>query len=166
MLSYAMSYIPLLFFDASALNFYIDGKQGVKQRNTIKLFEALDAGRYKAYSSDAVLDELKRTSQPKRDELVGLFDKYMQEVFQSNDEIEHLAGLYVSKHIIPAKSMTDARHIATATVKALDFVVSCNMGHIVKEKTMIGTGFVNLRAGYRHIGLSTPTEVIEYDTGR
>jgi hypothetical protein len=109
---------------------------------------------------------LEGTHQPKRDELVGLFNKYIKKVFQSDAEIEHLASLYVSKHIIPAKSMTDALHIATATVNKLDFVVSCNMGHIVKEKTMIGTGFINLRAGYRHIGLSTPTEVIEYDRER
>jgi hypothetical protein len=37
------------------------------------------------------------------------------------------------------------------------------MGHIVKQKTMIGTGFINLRAGYKQIGLSSSMEVMEYD---
>jgi hypothetical protein len=59
--------------------------------------------------------------------------------------------------------MDDALHIATATVNNFDFVISYNLGHIVKTKTMIGAGLVNLREGYRQIGLSTPTEVLEYD---
>ena len=45
----------------------------------------------------------------------------------------------------------------------IDFVISFNQGHIVKTKTMIGAGFVNLRQGFRQIGISTPTEVLEYD---
>jgi len=49
------------------------------------------------------------------------------------------------------------------TVNNLDFVISYNQGHIVKVKTMAGTGLANLRAGYRYIGLATPTEVLEYD---
>jgi hypothetical protein len=40
-------------------------------------------------------------------------------------------------------------HIAVATVKNLDFVVTCNMGHMNKQKTMIGTGFINLRPGIK-----------------
>jgi hypothetical protein len=38
------------------------------------------------------------------------------------------------------------------------------MGHIDKRKTMIGTGFINLRAGYKNIGICSSMEVIEYDT--
>jgi hypothetical protein len=71
--------------------------------------------------------------------------------------------MYIKKDIIPSKFRDDALHIATATVNNLDFVVSYNLGHIVKTKTMIGAGLANLREGYRQIGLSTPTEVLEYD---
>jgi hypothetical protein len=51
-------------------------------------------------------------------------------------------------------------------VSQLDFCVSCNMGHITKQKAMIGTGFVNTREGYPRIGLATPQEVLEYDRPR
>jgi hypothetical protein len=71
--------------------------------------------------------------------------------------------MYVEKHIIPPKSRNDGLHIAVATVNNLDFVVSCNMGHIDKRKTMIGTGFINLRTGYKNIGICSTMEVIEYD---
>jgi hypothetical protein len=76
--------------------------------------------------------------------------------------VDPLADLYVVWNIIPVKYRTDAVHIATATVNGLDCVVSFDMGHIVKPKTMIGAGFINLYGGYRWIGLATPTEVIEY----
>ena len=70
---------------------------------------------------------------------------------------------YIEKSIIQEKHPEDALHIANAIVNNLDLVISYNMGHIVKIKTIIGAGFINLRAGYRQIGLSTPTEVLEYD---
>ena len=41
------------------------------------------------------------------------------------------------------------------------FFVYCR--HEIYPKTMIGAGLANLHEGYRHIGLSTPTEVLEYD---
>jgi hypothetical protein len=72
--------------------------------------------------------------------------------------------MYVVKHIIPPRYRDDGLHIAVATVNNLDFVVSCNMGHIDKRKTMIGIGFINLRAGYKNIGICSSMEVIEYDT--
>jgi hypothetical protein len=50
-------------------------------------------------------------------------------------------------------------------VHGLDCVVSFNMGHIVKPKTMIGTGFINLYEGYRWIGLAPPTELINFVDG-
>jgi hypothetical protein len=95
------------------------------------------------------------------DELV---EQYVKKVLKPNDDAHKLADMYVEKHIIPPKYRNDGLHIAVATVNDLDFVVSCNMGHIDKRKTMIGTGFINLRAGYKNIGISSSMEVIEYDT--
>jgi predicted nucleic acid-binding protein len=158
-----MSYTPKIFLDASVFNFYIDGKQGKKRLKTIELFDAIKDARYAAYSSAAVIEELKDAPQEKSDEMLDLVEKYTKKVFPISDEIRQLSGIYVKNNIIPVGSMTDAIHIATATVNDMDFVVSCNMGHVVKQKTMIGTGFINLRAGYKQIGLSSSMEVIEYD---
>ncbi|GMO12148.1 MAG: hypothetical protein Ta2A_21610 [Treponemataceae bacterium] len=158
-----MSYTPKIFLDASVFNFYIDGKQGKKQQETIKLFAAIKNGRYKAYSSATVIDELKDAPLEKREKLLDLVEEYVKDTFTTTGKTERLAETYVQNGIIPAGSKTDAIHIATATVNEMDFVVSCNMGHIVKQKTMIGTGFINLRAGYKQIGLSSSMEVMEYD---
>ncbi|MCL1931252.1 MAG: hypothetical protein FWF55_05510 [Treponema sp.] len=158
-----MEYIPKLFLETTVFNFYFEGKQGQKQTAAIRLFEAIAQGRYEAYTSEAVMKEIKDASAEKAEKMEALSKEYIKDVIQPSPEAERMADIYVKKGIIPLKFRTDALHIATAVVNELDFVVSYNLGHIVKTKTMIGTGFANLREGYRQIGLSTPTEVIDYD---
>jgi hypothetical protein len=41
-----MDVVPKLFIDSSAFNYYVDGKQGQKQRETQKLFATIEAGKY------------------------------------------------------------------------------------------------------------------------
>jgi protein-arginine kinase len=93
----------------------------------------------------------------------GLLQKYFENVIIPLPEAKRLAYVYIAKGIIPEKFIDDAIHIATAATNKLDFVISRNQGHIIKTKTMIGTGLANLREGYKQIGLSTPTEVLSYD---
>jgi predicted nucleic acid-binding protein len=158
-----MQYIPKLFLETTVFNFYFETKQGQKQTDAIRLFEEIAGGKYEAYTSKAVIDEIKAASKEKAEKMKTLSKKYIKRVIRPSPEAKRIADIYVKKGIIPLKFWADALHIATATVNKLDFVVSYNLGHIVKTKTMIGTGLANLREGYRQIGLSTPTEVIDYD---
>jgi predicted nucleic acid-binding protein len=156
-------YIPKLFLETTVFNFYFEDKQGQKQTDAIRLFEEIAGGKYEAYTSEAVIDEVKAASREKAGKMEALSKKYIKRAIQPSPEAERMADIYVKKGIIPLKFWDDALHIATATVNNCDFVVSYNLGHIVKTKTMIGTGLANLREGYRQIGLSTPTEVLNYD---
>ena len=54
-------------------------------------------------------------------------------------------------------------HIAIATVKDLDMIISMNFQHIVKRKTKIGTGNINALNGYRAMEIYSPMEVVEYE---
>ena len=158
-----MKYIPKLFIETSVFNFYFEGKQGQKQKDAIRLFEEIAKGRYEAYTSQTVMKEIKDASREKFEKMKALSQKYIKGLIFPPPEAVQMAGIYVKKGIVPSKYKSDALHIATAVVSNFDFVVSYNQGHIVKTKTMIGTGLANLREGYRQIGLSTPTEVLEYD---
>ena len=156
-------YIPKLFIETTVFNFYFEGKQGQKQKDTIRLFEEIAKGKYEAYTSNAVIKELKGSSEEKFEKMKGLSEKYIKEVIVPSPEAKRLAGVYIAKGVVSVKSKEDALLIATAAVNNIDFVISYNQGHIVKTKTMIGTGLANLHEGYRQIGLATPTEVLEYD---
>ena len=152
-----MKYTPKLFLETTVFNFYFEGKQGQKQTDTVRLFEEIARGRYEAYISQEVINEIEAASEEKAAKMEALSEKYIKRLIQPSPEAERMADIYVKKGIIPLKSRNDALHIATAVVNDLDFVISYNQGHIVKTKTMIGTGLANLREGYRQIGLSTPT---------
>ena len=158
-----MKYIPKLFIETTVFNFYFEGKQGQKQTDAVRLFEEIAKGKYEAYTSQTVINEIKAASAKKSEKMDTLSRKYIKKLLIPSPETERMAELYIKKGIIPLKFIEDALHIATATVNGFDFVVSYNLGHIVKTKTMIGAGLANLREGYRQIGLSTPTEVLDYD---
>ena len=158
-----MQYIPRLFLETTVFNFYFEEKQGQKQTDAIRLFEEIAGDKYEAYTSEAVMKEIKDASREKAEKMEALSKEHIKGVIQPSSEAERMADIYVKKGIIPSKFRTDALHIATATINKLDFVVSYNLGHIVKTKTMIGTGLANLREGYRQGGVSTPTEVLDYD---
>ena len=158
-----MKHLPKLFIETTVFNFCLEGKQGQKQKDAMRLFDEIAKGRYEAYASEAVFRELEAAPEEKRNQMLSLYGRYIQETIATTPEAEFLAKIYIKKSIIPEKYRDDALHIAVTTVNNLDFVISFNQSHIVKTKTMIGTGLTNLRHGFKQIGLSTPTEVLEYD---
>ena len=64
------------------------------------------------------------------------------------------------------KYRTDGLHIALATVSDLDMIISMNFQHIVKRKTKLVTGSINVLNGYRTIEILSPMEVIENETDK
>jgi hypothetical protein len=85
------------------------------------------------------------------------------EVIPASDETKNLAMAYIESGIIPSAYGTDGFHIAAASVRGLDFIVSLNFRHIVKRKTIEGTEIINFHKGYKRIGIYTPAEVIDND---
>lgn len=60
---------------------------------------------------------------------------------------------------MPEKFINDALHIAIATVNGIDTVVSWNLEHIVKLKTIVEVNKINLKNGYKQIFIVTPEEI-------
>jgi predicted nucleic acid-binding protein len=155
--------IPKIYLETTIFNFFFTDDAPEKAQDTLKLFQEIQEGRYEPYTSDYALMEIKNASEPKRARMLELLDKYSIFSLPTSDDAKRLADIYVGEGIIPEKYFTDALHIAIATVSELDFIVSFNFKHIVKRKTVIMTESVNLREGYRQIGIFSPTEVIEND---
>jgi predicted nucleic acid-binding protein len=155
--------IPKVYIETSVFNFYFADDAPDKRNDTLRLFEEIRQGKYEPYTSDFAVQELQRTQEPKRKAMIDLITEYSVSVLSEDDETRRLARIYVAEKIIPEKYLTDAIHIAAATVYDLDFIVSYNFKHIVKLKTITMTEIVNLREYYRRIGIYSPTEVVEYD---
>ena len=155
--------VPRIYLESTVFNFYFADDAPDKRRDTLKLFEEILEGKYLPYASEYVIQELRRDAEPKRSKMAELFKQYSVTILPTSAEAERLADVYVAEGIIPQKYSTDAVHIAMATVNDIEHIVSYNFQHIVKMKTIVMTEIVNLREGYRRIGIFSPTEVIESD---
>ncbi|GAB6391266.1 MAG: putative PIN domain protein [Treponematales bacterium] len=155
--------VPHLYVESTMFNFYFYGKGKEKQAHTLRLFDAIAAGTYEAFTSEYALKELRRDTGARYQKMFALVDKYRLHTFPMSDEVDELAVRYVDRGIIPEKYIDDANHIAVCALNGLDFVVSYNYNHIVKLKTIIGTALVNRRLGLPIVGLCTPKEILDYE---
>jgi predicted nucleic acid-binding protein len=154
--------IPTLYIETSTFNFY-DSKESKKQQATRALFDWIEKGRFKAFTSEVVIEELSKAEEGKRQKMLDLISRHDMEVLDYDKRAEDLAELYMEKGVIPRKYFTDAWHIAIASVNKLNFVISFNFGHIVKLQTLNMTGLENVRRDYPQLGLLSPKEWFEYD---
>jgi predicted nucleic acid-binding protein len=153
--------IPKVYLETSVFNSGFADDASDRKEDTLKLLEDIEEGKYKPYTSDYVLQELKCATDPKEGLKIELINRYRMTILKKSDEAEHLAGLYVTECVIPARNLTDGIHLALTAVSDLDFIVSFNFKHIVKRKTMTMTEGINIRQGYKRIGIHSPSEVIE-----
>jgi predicted nucleic acid-binding protein len=156
--------IPTIYLETTIFNFpFVDDAPQYKA-DTLQLFEKIRDGTFKAFTSEYVKGELEDTKDMvKRERMKALIAKYGISVIPMSEKAEYLADAYVISGIIPKNFLTDAIHIATATVAGIDFIVSLNFKHIVKQKTIMESENINIREGYKRIFIYTPAEVINHD---
>jgi len=152
-----------IYIETTLFNFYVDEERDAHVA-TVKLFKEIAAGKYEAFTSRYVVDELRNASEAKREKMLNLILEYDIPILEPTDDAAKLAGLYVEAQIIPHKYRTDGLHIAIAAVNDLDMIISMNFQHIVKRKTIKMTGHINTMNGYRAIEIYSPMEVIEDET--
>jgi len=153
---------PRIYLETTIFNFVFADDAPEKTWATIKLFEEIKAGRYVPYASDYVIDELNKAPEPLRSDMLNLIDRYGIINLEVQEEADKLAEIYLMERVVPPSHPMDALHLAIAAVMEMDFIVSWNFKHIVKRNTILATGAINLREGYKPLGIFSPMEVIEY----
>lgn len=153
---------PKIYLETTMFNYYFDAERDA-HADTVKLFEEVKAGRFEAYTSAYVIGELANAPDEKRNLMMGLLTEFNITVLDASNEADKLAAIYQKQGIIPKTNKIDAQHIAAATVSDLDMLLSLNFKHIVRQKTVKLTAFVNVSMGYRQIEICSPMEVVEND---
>jgi hypothetical protein len=154
-----------IYLETTMFNFYYapdkSGYQVLKPQ-VYQIFEQIKAGKYEPYTSIYATEEIdNETNQEKREKMWQLVTDYDVRVLPDDDEAKRLAALYVQEGAIPPTYATDAAHIAITTVNGLDFIVSLNFEHIARPWTVERVRRVNIREGYKGIGIYRPVEVLE-----
>ncbi len=77
-----------------------------------------------------------------------------------NEESITLASAYLEDGVVAESSLSDARHIAIATVEQVDILLSWNYKHIVNLNRIRLLNSVNLKLGYPALEIRSPREVL------
>jgi predicted nucleic acid-binding protein len=92
--------------------------------------------------------------------------KEMQEIAERfeaiavTEEVDRIASRYSREGAIAEAFSADAYHIAVAVMVKADMVVSWNFRHMVRRKTRDVVNMVNTIAGYPHIEIVAPGELL------
>jgi predicted nucleic acid-binding protein len=154
-----------IYLETTLFNYYFDEDRDAHS-DVVTLFEECAAGKFDPYTSDYAIMEIEDAPVEKREKMLGLIERYHIIVLEASNKTDKLAMRYIAEEALPKGSLTDASHIAVASVNALDKIVSLNFRHIVKAKTVRLTGAINTLLGYRPIDIETPMEVIDYEKTR
>ena len=153
-----------LYIETSTWNFVFADDSPEKMAITKDFFDLVRQGIYDIYTSDIVLLEVERAPDEIKRELSKLISEFTPQEIKSNPEAEDLAQQYLDNKIVPANKIEDALHVAIATVKELDAVVTWNYRHMANLRKAELFYSVNVAMGYhKRLAIITPTEVSRYD---
>ena len=154
-----------IYLETTLFNYYFDEDRDA-HADTITLFEECISGKFEPYTSDYVIKEIEDAPAEKREKMLALITQYDITLLAATEETNTLAERYISEGALPHGSLIDASHIASASVNALDRIVSLNFRHIVRDKTIKLTGAINTLLGYALIEINSPMEVIDDEKTR
>ena len=124
--------VPRIYLETTMFNYYFDEDRDA-HADTVTFFEECAAGKFEPSTSFYAIDELDDAPNEKREKMLALIEKYNITLLAATEEADNLARRYVAEGALPAGSMSDASHIAVASVNALDMIASLNFRHIVRE---------------------------------
>jgi hypothetical protein len=158
--------IPRVYLETTMFSFYYGQETTPEYRqykaDTRAVFALIKAGKYEPYTSLYALGEIEdETNREKRLNMRSLITDYGVKILEPTDETRRLAALYVQEEAVPVSHPTDAAYIAITAANGLDFIVSLNFTHIARPWTDERVRRVNVREGYKGIGIYKPAEVLE-----
>jgi len=150
-----------IYLDSTIIGFSVNKKDKMKYKEANLLLNQVKKKLFNAYISYLTLKEINEA--PKWiSEL--LFKKVKENnlkiIHKVSEKVLDLKKEYLKRKIIPIEFHEDAEHVAIATVKNFDALVSYNFRHIVRVETMIGVNRVNEEFNFKKLFLCQPLEVI------
>ena len=125
--------------------------------DTLMLWEQIKAGMYEVYISDVVIGGVSDNTEPKRSMLFQYLSQIQYTIVPIDDEVKSYATKLHNEGILSDKHYNDCLHIGCAAVSDCSILLSWNLKHNVKAKTINGVRSINAILGYRNIDIYTPT---------
>ncbi len=147
---------PRLYFDTSVFGGIYDKEFQVE---TEELFEMVKAGEITCVYSDLTEFELENAPESIKEQFINLPNEHIEFV-EITEEMDKLANDYINEKVVGETSIDDCRHIACATIKKVDYLVSWNFKHIVNIFRIRGYNSINIKSGYSQLDIRSPKDII------
>jgi predicted nucleic acid-binding protein len=141
-----------IYLDTSVINFLFADDAPDFRRVTEDFF-AQHVSKYELFVSEVVRLEIARTPDAqRRQQLLDVLRHYPITMLanEAQDEVEELADVYLLRGVIPVAKREDALHVAYATVRQMDILLSWNFKHLANVRREALILAVNQAAGYRY----------------
>ena len=148
--------IPRIYIDTSVIGGCFDKEYDKASK---QLWNEFRTGKKVALASDLLLLELEEAPARVR-RLLNDLPANSIEYISLDEEAIALANAYLRDGAVAESSLSDARHIAIATIARADILVSWNFKHIVNLNRIRRFNSVNLKLGYPTIEIRSPSEVL------
>jgi len=85
-----------IYLETTLFNYYYDEDRGFAHDSTVALFKEIAAGKYEAYTSRFVIDELNNAPDAKRDKMLSLILEYDIPILETNDEAVRIQNRWLA----------------------------------------------------------------------
>jgi predicted nucleic acid-binding protein len=112
---------------------------------------------YELVTSQLVIDEASAGDPIAAQERLAYFDGILL-VKSARPEVETLANLLLTEHLLPQKAQNDARHVAVATLYDVEYLMTWNCRHIANADMLPKIYRMLRKLGYEPPLIVTPEE--------
>lgn len=147
-----------IYLETSVIGAYLDNGEPFRRDLTIRWWEH-ELGDYDPHVSPLVVRELERMDEPRRSAYLNLISKVPQ--FEVSEEAAILAEGYISRGIFHRKYLSNALHVAIASVNKADMIVTWDFGHIANVHRQSRVQLFNTVAGFFVPMIVTPEFLVK-----
>jgi len=145
------------YIDTSVFGGYFDAEFSAE---TKLFFEELLNAEHTAIISMEVMREIIKAHERVSGLLLSILEKKTETILL-DEQIINLANKYVEEGALTKRYVSDALHIACATISKADVLVSWNFTHMVNFFRIKQYNEINRKFGYQDIDIRSPKEVIQ-----
>ncbi len=142
-----------VYLETSVIGAYLDNGDSFRRDLTIRWFER-ELSEYDAFSSILVTRELERIGEPHRTGYLKIIEPLA--TLELTEEVSILAEGYISRGIFHRKFLSDAMHVALASIHKVDYFVTWNFGHLANVRKQARIRLFNTAAGFFSPAIITP----------
>ena len=147
-----------LYLESSLIIMLGGDQDPVKRAISEEFFHrvAKKSDKYELLVSPVTIEELNAGIEKHGDGAVLFLNSLVHTRLQENDQAEKLAVVYIDNGVLSNDHLNDLRHSAYAVFVGCDYIVTWNMKHLAKERTVTRINTVNLNENHGKIFITTP----------